>query len=142
MRRNISLGVLLALPFAVSGAESVHHGIMPLKDALFTQDDDVKCLQDAVENGDPATGASTFLLKAAAGCRVRAHYHTAEEQLIVIRGSVSTGMKGMPSVALTAGGFAAMPSKAVHWFSCTGPASCLIVVTFDRKYDITWIDSE
>jgi quercetin dioxygenase-like cupin family protein len=140
MRRNLVLSVLLALPAVAAG--SPHPGIMPLKDAVFTQDDDVKCLQDALENGDPASGASTFLLKASPGCRVRAHFHTAEEQLIVMRGSVLTGMQGMPSVALTAGGFAAMPSKAVHWFSCTGTAPCLLVVTFDRKYDITWVHSE
>jgi quercetin dioxygenase-like cupin family protein len=137
--RLIGLGLLSLLPLTfTSGA--VQHSIIPLKDAPFSQDEDVKCLQGALENGDPEAGPSTFLLKAPPGCRVAAHYHTAEEQLIVIQGSVTTGMKGMPEVALTAGGFAVMPGKAVHWFSCSGKIPCLMAVTFDKKYDIVWVD--
>src|ERR1700685_3714634 len=114
-----------------TGAQTAQRLITPLKDAPFVQDGDVKCLQGALENGDPDTGPSTFLLKAPAGCRVAAHSHSAEEQLIVIQGNVLTGMKGMPSVALTAGGVAVMPAKAVHWFSCRGKNPCLMVVTFN-----------
>src|ERR1700722_17397300 len=148
MSRFVRLGILAALclagmgsPDPAIGAETRQHAVMPLADAHFVQDDDVKCLESALENGNPDTGPSTFLLKAPAGCRVAAHYHTAEEQLIVIRGSVLTGMKGMPSVTLTAGGVAVMPAKAVHWFSCAGKDPCLMIVTFDRKYDIVWVDA-
>jgi quercetin dioxygenase-like cupin family protein len=148
----VALGILALLPAAVTGnsadpataataATSAQHLIIPLKDAPFVQDDDVKCLQSALENGDPDTGPSTFLLKAPAGCRVAAHYHSAEEQMIVIQGEVLTGMKGMSSVALTAGGVAVMPSKAVHWFSCRGKDPCLMVVTFNQKYDIVWAEA-
>jgi quercetin dioxygenase-like cupin family protein len=133
-------GLLVALVSAVAGAQAPH-AITPLKDAPFAQDEDVKCLQSALENGNPDTGPSTFILKAPAGCRVPAHYHSAEEQLIVIRGRVLTGMKGMHSVTLTAGGVAVMPAKAIHWFSCSGNDPCLMVVTFDRKYDIVWVDA-
>lgn len=128
-----------ARPDAVPTAAA--HRITPLKEAPFAQDDDVKCLQGALENGNPDSGASTFLLKAPAGCQVAPHYHTAEEQLIVIRGSVTTGMQGMREVTLTAGGVAVMPGKAVHWFSCSGKEACLMAVTFDRKYDIVWVDA-
>jgi quercetin dioxygenase-like cupin family protein len=141
------IGILTVLPFLVmgssagpaTGAETAHQAVTPLKDAPFVQDDDVKCLKSALENGNPDTGPSTFLLKAPAGCRVAAHYHTAEEQLIVIRGSVLTGMRGMGGVTLTAGGIAVMPAKAVHWFSCSGKDPCLMVVTFNQKYDIVWV---
>jgi quercetin dioxygenase-like cupin family protein len=80
-------------------------------------------------------------LKAPPGCQVAPHLHTAEEQLIVIRGSVTTGMQGMRDVALTAGGVAVMPGKAVHWFSCSGKDSCLMAVTFNQKYDIVWVSA-
>lgn len=132
-----------AHPAAAPGAAptAAAHRITPLKDAPFAQDDDVKCLQGALENGNPDTGASTFLLKAPAGCQVAPHYHTAEEQLIVIRGSVTTGMQGMRDVTLTAGGVAVMPGKAVHWFSCSGKDACLMAVTFNQKYDIVWVDA-
>lgn len=148
-RRLAVFGILAVLPFTAIGnpaatpigVETARHLITPLKEAPFVQDDDVKCLKGALENGNPDTGPSTFLLKAPAGCRVAAHYHTAEEQLIVIRGKVWTEMKGMPGVTLTAGGIAVMPGKAIHWFSCSGTDSCLMVVTFNQKYDIVWADS-
>jgi len=147
MRRRTALGILAVLPFAVmgnpadpaAGAETAHHAVTPLKDAPFVQDGDVKCLKSALENGDPDSGPSTYLLKASAGCRVAPHYHTAEEQLIVIQGSVLTGMNGMHSVTLTAGGIAVMPAKAVHWFRCSGKDPCLMAVTFNQKYDIVWV---
>jgi quercetin dioxygenase-like cupin family protein len=143
------LAALAALPCAVAGtpagpamsAPAAHHAITPLKDAPFIQDEDVKCLQSALETGNPDTGPSTFIMKAPVGCRVPAHFHSAQEQLIVIRGSVATGMKGAPTVTLTGGGFAVMPGKAVHWFSCEGKEACLMVVSFDQKYDIVWVDA-
>ena len=153
--RNVHLkfkaacAMLLVLTFAIlssparpaAAAGTATHRITPLKDAPFAQDDDVKCLQGALENGNPETGPSTFLLKAPPGCQVAPHLHTAEEQLIVIRGSVTTGMQGMRDVALTAGGVAVMPGKAVHWFSCSGKDSCLMAVTFNQKYDIVWVSA-
>src|ERR1700722_10748536 len=138
-----------AAPCAIAGAPvepaaaapAAHHGITPLKDAAFAQDEDVKCLQSALETGNPDTGPSTFMLKAPAGCRVPAHFHSAEEQLIVIRGTVATGMKGTPTVTLTAGGFAVMPGKTIHWFSCEGKEPCLMVVSFNRNDGVGWVDA-
>jgi quercetin dioxygenase-like cupin family protein len=114
--------------------------VTPFNHARFAADADVPCLQDALENGNPDTGPSTFLLKAAPGCDVPPHLHTVEEQVIVIRGTVWTAMKGMPGALLGAGGVAVMPGKAVHWFTCRRRQPCLMVVTFDRKYDIVWVD--
>jgi quercetin dioxygenase-like cupin family protein len=68
-----------------------------------------------------------------------AHYHTAVEQLMIVRGEVATGMEGMSTVALGPGGFAMMPSKRVHWFTCSGKEECLMFVTFDRAYDVVWV---
>lgn len=146
---GILLGVLALVPCAAwydaaaPRAGAVAHGVVtPLKAARFVVDDDVKCLHSALENGDPQTGPSTFLLKGNPGCDVPPHYHTAEEQLIVIRGSVWTAMEGMRGTLLTAGGVAVMPGKAVHWFSCRGAHPCLMAVTFDRQYDIVWTQAE
>jgi quercetin dioxygenase-like cupin family protein len=115
------------------------HGIVtPLTSANLVFDGEPTCLKVARENGDPDTGASTFLLEAPSGCVVPAHYHTAEEQLMVVRGDVLTGMDGMAEATLGPGGFAMMPSKAMHWFTCKSKDTCLMFVTFDRKYDIVW----
>jgi quercetin dioxygenase-like cupin family protein len=133
--------LLLFLAAAASlSSQEQHHGIVrPLSEVKFEPDDDVKCLDSTLENGDPAKGASTFILRAAPHCMVPLHYHTAEEQLIVVRGDVETGMDGVSPRILQAGGFAMMPGKEKHWFSCNSNAGCLMFVTFDRAYDIFWV---
>jgi len=156
-RRKISLhvfGVVAILALAIAGvarlaaqtpaptATSKQGIVRRLADVKFASDDDVKCLNGVVENGDPATGPSTFILKATSGCVVAPHYHTAEEQLIVVRGDVLTGMHGMKETLLEPGGFAMMPGKQTHWFTCMSKEGCLMFVTFDRTYDIVWVKDE
>ncbi|HVS88229.1 MAG TPA: cupin domain-containing protein [Candidatus Acidoferrum sp.] len=133
--------VLLFLAAAPSlSSQEQHHGVVrPLSDVKFESDDDVKCLDSTLENGDPAKGASTFILRAAPNCMVPMHYHTAEEQLIVVSGDVEAGMDGISPRVLQAGGFAMMPGKEKHWFSCKSKKGCLMFVTFDRAYDIFWV---
>jgi quercetin dioxygenase-like cupin family protein len=143
---SLSAGIAMAFAGARIGlAQEAKPGVVkPLADVKFDQDDDVKCLHGVLENGNPDVGPSTFLLKAAAGCVVKPHYHTAEEQLIVVKGDVSTGMHGMKDTVVGAGGFAMMPGKMTHWFTCTSESKdgCLMFVTFDQKYDIVWIKDE
>jgi quercetin dioxygenase-like cupin family protein len=112
--------------------------VTPLANANLVFDGEPAWLKVARENGDPDKGASTFLLEAPPGCVVPAHYHTAEEQFMVVRGDVLTGMDGMAETRLGPGGFAMMPSKAMHWFTCKSKETCLMFVTFDRTYDIVW----
>src|SRR5437879_11676602 len=109
----------LLILLAAVGASSRGHGqisprgiVTPLSSAKLVFDGEPACLKVARENGDPDKGASTFLLEAPSGCVVPAHYHSAEEQLMVIRGDVLTGMDGMAEATLGPGGFAMMPSKA------------------------------
>jgi quercetin dioxygenase-like cupin family protein len=132
------LALVLAAVASLQG-QTPHHGVvMPLASAKLVSDGEPACLKAAVENGNPDTGPSTFILEATPGCVVPAHSHTAEEQLIVVRGDVLTGMDGMPEGTLGPGGFAMMPGKAMHWFTCKSKDVCLMFVTFDRTYDITW----
>ena len=132
------LAVVLVL-VAGSQAQASRPGFAkPLSDIKFESDGSPACLDSAQENGDPATGPSTFILKAPSGCAVPWHYHTAEEQVIVVSGEVLTEMEGMPGKQMGPGGFAMMPSKAMHWFTCKSRDTCLMFVTFDRKYDIVW----
>ena len=112
--------------------------IKPLSSVRFLPDKDVKCLSSALEAGDPTRGPSTFILKAPPGCVVPWHYHTAEEQLIIISGTVLAEMIGHPSTRLGAGGFAMMAGRMPHQFTCQGKSPCLMIVVFNRAYDIYW----
>ena len=113
--------------------------VRQLSEVRFPAGDGPDCLQFFLENGDMQTGPSTAIMKAKPNCVVPPHYHTAEEQLIIVKGNVSTGMEGMKDTVLGPGGFAMMPSKQPHWFTCTAKEECLMFVTFDRVYDIVWL---
>ncbi len=134
---------LIALIALLSGAPALAEdkpmgAIKPLPAVKFAQDNDVKCLQSALEAGDPTKGSSTFILKAPPGCVVPWHHHTAQEQLIIIAGAVLAEMTDHPSTRLGPGGFAVMEGHMAHQFTCQGKAACVMFVTFDRAYDIFW----
>lgn len=134
-----AMGIIFATTLALF-AQAPKAGIVrPLADVKFPKDDKPDCLQFALENGELKSGPTTAIMKATPGCVVPPHYHSAEEQLIIVRGEVSTGMEGMHDTVLGPGGFAMMPSKQVHWFTCTAKEECLMFVTFDRAYDIVWV---
>jgi quercetin dioxygenase-like cupin family protein len=135
------LCLLLAVTLSAQAPESsAKAGIVrQLSDVKFPPGEGPDCLQFFLENGDMKVGPSTAIMKAAPKCLVPPHYHTAEEQLIIVKGYVSTGMEGMKDTVLGPGGFAMMPSKAPHWFTCTAREECLMSVTFDRAYDIVWL---
>lgn len=140
-RWELTLIAALLLGLALSlSAQAPKSGIArQLSDVKFPAGEGPDCLQFFLENGDMKTGPSTAIMKATPGCVIPPHYHTAEEQLIIVKGNVSTGMDGMQDTVLGPGGFAMMPSKAVHWFTCTAKEECLMFVTFDRAYDIVWV---
>src|SRR5579872_3482783 len=68
--------------------------VRSLESTHFEQDGDVKCLTSALETGDASKGPSTFILKAPPGCVVPWHFHTAQEQAIIISGEVRMEMDG------------------------------------------------
>ncbi len=135
----IRLASILLLSFRALLAQAAqHNAAIPFSDVTFGPDEDVGCLSYAIESGDLENGPSTLLLKASPDCVVPWHYHTAQEQLMVVQGTVLTEMEGMPKAILESGGFAFMASKVKHQFACKSAADCILFVTFDRTYDIFW----
>jgi quercetin dioxygenase-like cupin family protein len=130
--------IIVTLAISSALARQADHRATPLDQIPFAPDDDVKCLSSAVLRGDPGKGPSTLILKAPSGCLVAWHYHTAREELMVASGEVRTEMDGMAPTMLGAGGYASMASKQPHQFTCSGKAECVMFVTFDSVYDITW----
>lgn len=99
------------------------------------------CVQVAIESGDPAQGAFVALAKAKTGCAVPWHWHTANEQLMIVEGTARVQMKDMGQpVALRAGGFAMMPSHHTHEFRCT--QACTFFIYSDQKFDIHYVDPQ
>ncbi|CAN5912495.1 hypothetical protein BH11PSE3_BH11PSE3_51180 [soil metagenome] len=120
-------------------AQDASSGTMsPFASVPFATDPDVACLASALETGNPATGPSTWILKAPSGCVVPWHSHTAQEQLIVVAGEALAEMTAHAPTVLGPGGFAMMAGGMAHQFTCRGNAACVMFATFDRAYDIKW----
>jgi len=97
------------------------------------------CVTMAVESGDPAKGASVIVFKATAGCTIPWHWHTPVEQVMIVSGSAKVEMKGGSTAVLGPGGFAMMPGKHVHQFTC--PTACTAFVASDLAFDIHYVDA-
>lgn len=97
------------------------------------------CITLAVESGDPSKGASVIVFKGTAGCSIPWHWHTPTEHVMIVSGSAKVEMKDGSSATLSAGGYAMMPSKHVHQFTCT--SACSAFVNSDGAFDIHYVDA-
>ena len=97
------------------------------------------CASGATLRGNPRSGPSWVLLKLASGCRVPWHWHTPTEQVMIVSGSARFEMKDHGATVIGPGGYAMMPSKHIHQFTCT--AACTGFVTSDAAFDIHYVDA-
>ena len=97
------------------------------------------CITMAVESGDPSKGPSVIVFKGAAGCLIPWHWHTPTEHVVIVSGSAKVEMKGGASATLGPGGYAMMPSKHGHQFTCT--SACTAFVNSDGAFDIHYMDA-
>lgn len=99
------------------------------------------CSTGSVQSGDPTKGPSIILAKAAPGCSIPWHWHTPNENLMMVSGEGHLEMKDGKPLALRAGGFAMMPSRHVHQFRC-GHRPCALYIYSDAAYDIHYVDGQ
>jgi mannose-6-phosphate isomerase-like protein (cupin superfamily) len=98
------------------------------------------CTTGSVQSGDPTKGPSIILVKAASGCSIPWHWHTPNENLMMVSGVGHLEMKDGKPLALRAGGYAMMPSHHVHQFRCAGP--CSLYIYSDSAFDIHYVDAQ
>jgi quercetin dioxygenase-like cupin family protein len=99
-----------------------------------------QCVSMAVESGDPSKGPSVIVFKGPAGCLIPWHWHTPTEQVMIVTGSAKLQMKdGGKTAVLGPGGYAMMPSKHVHQFTCA--SACSAFVISDAAFDIHYVDA-
>lgn len=98
------------------------------------------CMSGSVQNGDPTKGASVILAKSTAGCNIPSHWHSADEQLMMVSGSAKVGMKDGQPAALHSGDYLSLPAKGVHQFSCV--AACTLFIVPSGAFDIHYVDKD
>ena len=97
------------------------------------------CVTMAVESGDPSKGPSVIVFKAKAGCMIPWHWHTPTEHVMIVSGSAKVEMKGGGTATLGPGGYAMMPSKHVHQFTCV--SACSAFINSDGAFDMHYVDA-
>lgn len=98
------------------------------------------CASAAILRGNPIFGPAWVLLKLASGCRVPWHWHTANEDLVVINGRGTIEMKDAPTLWFAPGAYASLPSHHVHRASCS--RACLLFSIADAAFDINYVDDD
>jgi quercetin dioxygenase-like cupin family protein len=79
--------------------------------------------------------ASHFACKMEKGCICAWHFHTAVEELIVIKGELKVEMFSVPPAILGPGGYAQVPSNEKHPNGCSAKNECVWFVRIDRVFD-------
>lgn len=97
------------------------------------------CLTGSVQNGDPSKSNSVILVKTTAGCNIPWHWHTANEELMVVTGRGKGEMKEGSPVVARAGDYLKLPAKSVHQFTCL--AACTFFLASDSTFDMHYVDA-
>ena len=136
------VGGWLVLAGGAWGADMSDHAVgRNVADAKFAPFPGLPpCGPGSVLSGDPAKGPSIILAKAATGCTVPWHWHTANEHLMIVKGAVRLDMRNGKPITIREGGYAMLPAKHLHQFVCT--KSCLFYVHSDAALDIHYVDQQ
>jgi len=84
-------------------------------------------------------GAAVLLLKVKSGCVVPWHWHTANENLMMVSGSAKAEMSAGANT-LVAGDYLYLAGREVHQFTCI--SSCLVFDVIDEAFDIHYVDAQ
>ena len=99
-----------------------------------------ECQSFALEHGDPKAGSSVTLVKIGpSGCTVPMHWHSANEQVMLISGTAKVEMQGEQPRTVKAGGFYFMPAHHLHQFSCA--SGCTFHRIVEGPIDIHYVDA-
>src|ERR1019366_7399275 len=98
------------------------------------------CMTISAQHGDPMKGAAVLLLRFKSGCIVPWHWHTANENLMMVSGKAKAEMKSGGAHTMAMGDYLYLPAKQAHQFACV--SSCVVFDVIDGAFDIHYVDSE
>ena len=96
------------------------------------------CAKFALLHGNPATGASVTLARWPARCSVPKHWHTANVELMMLKGAMRLETEG--GKTLRPGGYVFLPSRHQHHFPCS--SECMFYLVSDGRFDIHYVDKD
>ncbi|HZL70309.1 MAG TPA: cupin domain-containing protein [Candidatus Limnocylindrales bacterium] len=98
------------------------------------------CMTLSAQHGDPMKGAAVLLLRFKSGCIVPWHWHTANENLMMVSGKGNAEMKSGGAHTMAMGDYLYLAGKQVHRFTCV--SSCLVFDVIDGAFDIHYVGSD
>src|SRR5215475_6794482 len=104
--RSLALGATLVIsaPLPAQDSHPAAHNVSQMK--LVTFPGMATCALGSVQSGDPTKGPSIIYAKMDAGCVFPWHWHTPNEHIMVVSGTVSLQAKGEKAQPLRSGAFA------------------------------------
>jgi len=125
MRRSLFLLLLVSLVAAGAGLARAQQGHPMATNAaeykFVTRSHLPDCQSVAHLRGNPRTEPSITFEKFAAGCKLPWHWHTVDTEVMMVHGVSLLELKGQKPVSLGPGGYAFVPARRVHRFSCAAP---------------------
>ncbi len=98
------------------------------------------CMTISAQHGDPMKGPAILLIKFKSGCVVPWHWHTYDENLMMVSGKGKAEMKSGGSHPMAMGDYIYLAGKGVHQFTCI--STCLVFDSIGGAFDIHYVDSE
>ncbi len=99
------------------------------------------CVTFSAQRGDPTKGPAMLLLKFKSGCTIPWHWHTANENLMMVSGKGKAEMKsGGGAQTMSPGDYMFLPAKQGHRFTCI--SSCLVFDYSEAAFDIHYIGAD
>jgi quercetin dioxygenase-like cupin family protein len=115
--------------------------VRKLSELQFHQGHDLTCLAGAHETGDSKQGASVSVVKFDPGCIIPWHWHTPNENVMVVDGALLQEWKDHPSSVAKRGDFIHIPSRQVNQVMCVSDAPCVILLYSDGQWDMHFVDA-
>ena len=140
LRLPLMIPIVLIAGFAMAQQSAQQPQFVNADEARFLSAPGApECYSFALEHGDPKAGNSVMLVKLASGCTMPMHWHSANEQLMLVTGTAQVEMQGEQPHTLKAGGYYFMPAHHLHQLSCA--SGCSFHRVMDGPVDIHYVDA-
>lgn len=132
------LACALIMPLAAQGPDQMPYAAMA-SSKFVTLPVLPSCMTISAQRGDPMKGAAVLLLKFKSGCVVPWHWHTANENLMMVSGNGKSEMSG-GAHTMAMGDYLYLAGRQVHQFTCI--SSCVVFDVIDGAFDIHYVDKD
>lgn len=132
--------LVLCLGASLLAQDAVQSMVIPMATSKFVNLPGMPaCMTMSVQHGDPSKGPAVILLKATSGCVVPWHWHTANENLMMVSGTGKGEMKDSGAHTIVRGDYVYLAGKGIHQFTCI--ARCTLYDVTDGAFDIHYVNS-